>query len=297
MFSPDGADRRNLFCHTVSLYAANRAIALTRERGVLLDFGCGTGRMLRYFGAQGWSVIGTEITPEMIDEARRHGLPQGATVHLTDGVAIPLPDQSVDMVWVCGVLKYSLFEPGAICRGGTGRSSSGTQGGLAEDEKPFVPVYRDVAREMYRVLRPGGWVVNNEVYVDAPPEAFTRDFEDIGFVTREVHVLQRYYEPFAKFLQSPYAPRWLVAAVARLCTRPVVFASMTRDERCPACATICSFGPSQSPECRIESRLPAASSSRQSHDRRARGTAHPTPLEPARALGLTRFVGPAHDLP
>jgi SAM-dependent methyltransferase len=216
VFSPDGADRRNLFCHTQSLYAADRALALTPERGVLLDFGCGTGRMLRYFGAHGWSVVGTEITPEMIDEARRHGLPKGASVHQTDGVAIPLPDASVDMVWVCGVLKYTLFEPGAICRGGTGRSSSGKQGGLAEDEKPFAPVYRDVAREMYRVLRPGGWVVNNEVYVDAPPEAFTRDFEDIGFVTREVHVLQRYYEPFAKFLQSPYVPRWLVAALARL---------------------------------------------------------------------------------
>jgi SAM-dependent methyltransferase len=216
VFSPDGADRRNLFCHTLSLYAAERALALMREGGVLLDFGCGTGRMLRYFGARGWPVIGTEITPEMINEARRHGLPSGATIHLTDGVAIPLPDRSVDMVWVCGVLKYSLFEPGAICRGGTGRSSSGPQNRLSKTEPPFVPVYRDVAREMYRVLRPGGWVVNNEVYVDAPPEAFTRDFEEIGFITHEVRVLQRYYEPFAKLLQSRYAPRWLVAALARL---------------------------------------------------------------------------------
>lgn len=120
VFSPDGAEQRNRFLHTLSLYGANRALALTQERGVLLDFGCGTGRMLRFFAAHGWSVIGTEITPEMLDAARRFGLPEGAQLYLTDGVAIPLASESVDMIWVCGVLKYSLFEPGAVCRGGLG---------------------------------------------------------------------------------------------------------------------------------------------------------------------------------
>ena len=209
VFSPEGAERRNLFSHTVSLYAAYRALALTRMRGTLLDFGCGTGRMLRFFAAHGFSVIGTEITSEMLNEARRFGLPEGARVYLTDGVSIPLPNESVDMIWVCGVLKYSLFEPGAVCRGGTGQASSG-----ARDQ--FVPVYRDVAQEMYRVLKPGGLVVNNEVYVDAPPGDFTRDFEKVGFVTQAVRVLQRYYEPFGKFLQSPRVPRWCVIAAARL---------------------------------------------------------------------------------
>lgn len=82
-------------------------------------------------------------------------------------------------------------------------------------DKSFVAVYRDIAREMYRVLKPGGWVVNNEVYVDAPAEAFTRDFESVGFVTQDVRVLQRYYEPFAKLLQSRRTPRWCVIAAAR----------------------------------------------------------------------------------
>lgn len=220
VFSPDGTERRNLFLHTITLYAANRALALTRNRGVLLDFGCGTGRMLRFFAAHGWSVIGTEITAEMLDEARRFGLPRGAQIHLTDGVRIPLPDESVDMIWVCGVLKYSLFEPGAICRGGSGRSAGGlaadAQGKSVPGGKAFVPVYRDIAREMYRALKPGGWVVNNEVYVDAPVEAFTRDFEETGFVTQDVRVLQRYFEPLAKLLQSPRVPRWCVTGAARL---------------------------------------------------------------------------------
>ncbi len=215
VFSPDGTERRNLFLHTVSLYGANRALALTQERGVLLDFGCGTGRMLRFFAAHGWSVIGTEITPEMLDEARRLGLPDGAQVYLTNGVAIPLLNESVDMIWVCGVLKYSLIEPGAVSRGGSGRAPSEDGSGHNAKEPAFVPVYRDIAREMHRVLKPGGWVVNNEVYVDSPPAVFTQDFEDVGFATQDVRVLQRHFEPFSKFLQSPRVPRWCVSAAAR----------------------------------------------------------------------------------
>jgi len=218
VFSPDGSEQRNLFLHTITLYAARRALALTGSPGVLLDFGCGTGRMLRFFAERGWSVIGTEITAEMLDAARSFGLPGDARIHLTDGVTIPVPDESVDLIWVCGVLKYSLFEPGAVCRGGSARSAEDdpaeAQG--KSGEKAFVPVYRDIAREMYRALKPGGWVVNNEVYVDAPVEAFTFDFEEAGFVTWDVRVLQRYFEPLAKVLQSPRMPRWCVIGAARL---------------------------------------------------------------------------------
>lgn len=216
VFSPDGTERRNLFLHTVSLYGASRALALAPEPGVLLDFGCGTGRMLRYFAAHGWSVIGTEITAEMLEEARRYGLPGGAQVYCTDGVRIPLPDGSVDMIWVCGVLKYSLFAPGAVCRGGAAQAAADASQGTATAVDTFVPVYRDIAREMYRVLKRGGQVVSVEMSVDAAPEAFTRDFEDAGFATRDVRVLQRYFEPFSRLLQSPRMPRGCVTAAARL---------------------------------------------------------------------------------
>jgi SAM-dependent methyltransferase len=216
VFSPAGTERRNLFLHTVSLYAAQRVLRLRSTPGVLLDFGCGTGRMVRFFAARGWSVVGTEITREMIAEAQRFGLPPGTEVHLTDGVAIPLSDNSVDIVWVCGVLKYALFPPGALCRGGGPTSASGVSGDESSRGTSFVPVYRDVAQEIFRVLRPGGWVVNNEVYVDSPPEAFTADFEDVGFVTVDVRVLQRYFEPFAKQLQAPWMPRWGTRCAARL---------------------------------------------------------------------------------
>src|SRR5215831_8422405 len=102
VISPTSDDRLNLFMHSVEMYAAKRAIQLRSKPGRLLDFGCGNGRFLRYFGRRGYRVIGTEITAEMLEEARRIGLPHGAEVHITDGVHIPIPDGSVDLIWACG---------------------------------------------------------------------------------------------------------------------------------------------------------------------------------------------------
>jgi len=211
VLAPYGGERRNLFLHNIHLFAAQVVLQLRREPGVLLDFGCGTGRMLRFFSQHGWSVVGTEITAEMLEEARRFGLPPGTQLHLTDGVSIPVDDQSVDLIWVCGVLKYSLFEPGAFCRGASPGQTKSTV-----TDKPFEPVYRDIAKEMYRVLRPGGLVVNVEVYVDAQPEAFIGDFQAVGFLTKDVRILQRYGGWFERLVQSKRLPGWCVVHGARL---------------------------------------------------------------------------------
>lgn len=191
-----GSERANLLMHGSTLVGAKAALALHRKPGVLLDFGCGVGRMLRFFGARGWSVIGTEITAEMLAKAREIGVPPGCRLFLTDGVSIPLPDDSLDMIWVCGVLKYTLLEPSSKSRGGTEpdrvAERSGARVSDGPDGEAFVPVYEEVAREMHRVLRPGGFVVNIEMWVDADPDIFTADFERIGFATKRVGVLRRY---------------------------------------------------------------------------------------------------------
>src|SRR5262245_54697306 len=73
VLSPDGSERRNLFLHVLGLYAARIALEQRKPPGVLLDFGCGTGRMLRFFASHGWRVIGTEISKEMLEAATRYG--------------------------------------------------------------------------------------------------------------------------------------------------------------------------------------------------------------------------------
>jgi SAM-dependent methyltransferase len=154
----------------------------------VLDYGCGTGRFIRFFGARGCRVIGTDITPQMFDEPHRIGLPPGCSVQLGDGSSIQLPDASIDMVWVSGVLRYSLFEPGAPCRGG-GPEVRGDSAAKAITESN--PPYALLAAEMFRTLRPGGIVAILEMYVDSPPSVFIHDFERAGFQTESVRLLQR----------------------------------------------------------------------------------------------------------
>ncbi|MCM3902713.1 MAG: class I SAM-dependent methyltransferase [Pyrinomonadaceae bacterium] len=99
-----GSERVNLLMHSANLYGAKKALAFGskqgRKKGLVLDFGCGVARTVRFFGEKGWAVIGTEISSEMLYGARKFGLPKRSLLAVTDGVCIPLRDQSVDMVWV-----------------------------------------------------------------------------------------------------------------------------------------------------------------------------------------------------
>jgi ubiquinone/menaquinone biosynthesis C-methylase UbiE len=191
VISPTGPERSNQFVHSTQIVGARIAAALAPRTGVVLDFGCGTGRFLRYFGAKGYRMVGTEITLEMLRNARRFGVPSRSMLLRTDGISIPAQARSIDLIWCCTVLRYSL---------------------LVEN-----PVYADIAREMYRVLKPGGQVVNLEMYVDNPPETFVRDFEATGFTTRFVRVTHRWSGRLESVLQFPWVPNSMLPLAGRLC--------------------------------------------------------------------------------
>jgi ubiquinone/menaquinone biosynthesis C-methylase UbiE len=193
----------NIIMHGATLMGAHKVLSLTRKRGidhpVVLDFGCGTGRMIRFFGERGCSIIGLDVTIEMLEAAKKHGLPKNSALAHFDGLSIPLKDCSVDIVWICAVLKYTLFPPGSRCLGGI--VSSGSH---------FVPTCAKIAKEMYRVLRPGGIVANYEMYIDEPPDVFRPSFEQAGFVTEQVKLLRRtndramrFYKRFGSRLIPP----------------------------------------------------------------------------------------------
>ena len=191
VLSPNDYSLSNKFLHSIHLFGAQVALSLDPKPGVLLDFGCGTGRFIRFFAQHGYTVIGTEVTPEMLVEVQKFGLPDSARLYLTDGIHIPVPDQSIDMIWCCGVLRYSLFIPD--------------------------PVYQDIAREMYRILKPGAYVVNLEMYVNTPPDIFTHDFEHVGFITKDIRVLQRYGARLERLIQWHRLPSIVVRIGAKLC--------------------------------------------------------------------------------
>src|SRR5260370_20372633 len=129
VISPTGPERSNRFVHSAQLVGARIAATLTGRAGVVLDFGCGTGRFLRYFGSKGYRTVGTEITFGMLRNAERFGLPSHALMLRTDGIVIPAREDSIDLIWGRSVLRYSLLVAN--------------------------PHHADIAREMHRGLEHG----------------------------------------------------------------------------------------------------------------------------------------------
>ncbi len=70
VLSPFGADWQNRFLHGVNSAGSRIAARYFKRNDKIVDFGCGTGRFARYFAEKGYRVIGTEITPEMIEQAQ-----------------------------------------------------------------------------------------------------------------------------------------------------------------------------------------------------------------------------------
>lgn len=98
------------FGHDMPVYAAAIAEAGIRRAGVAVDAGCGTGRALPALrdavGPDG-TVIGLEVTPQMLAEARSKGWAASATLLvLGDARALPFAGASVDAVFAAGLVHH-----------------------------------------------------------------------------------------------------------------------------------------------------------------------------------------------
>ena len=89
----------------------------------LLDVGCGTGHYLRDLEARGFRVAGVDGSEEMLKVARR--INPGVDLRIADVEGLPFEDASFDWVLSIEVLRY-------------------------------LPDFRRTAKEMARVLAPGG---------------------------------------------------------------------------------------------------------------------------------------------
>lgn len=100
-------------------------------KGTCLEIGCGTGRLTRPMARDFEHVHAVDVSPGMLEHATEavSGLP--VTLHLSDGITLPLPDESVDAVFSTHVFQHLDTIEDALAN------------------------WREVAR----VLRPGGTVL------------------------------------------------------------------------------------------------------------------------------------------
>jgi ubiquinone/menaquinone biosynthesis C-methylase UbiE len=90
-------------------YAAAVAELGLREGDSVLDAGCGTGRALpplRAATGRRGTVLGADLTPEMISEAVRAGRRSCAHLLVADVCRLPLRDSCLDAVFAAGLISH-----------------------------------------------------------------------------------------------------------------------------------------------------------------------------------------------
>jgi SAM-dependent methyltransferase len=115
--------------------------AAVQPDDVVLDIGCGVGRLTRVLAGRAAHVHAIDVSAQMLDQAREHNAHlTNVTWHHGDGTTLhPVEDDSID-----AVVSHLVFQ-----------------------HIPDPEITLGYVREMGRVLRPGGWAV---VQVSNDPE-------------------------------------------------------------------------------------------------------------------------------
>jgi SAM-dependent methyltransferase len=128
-FGPRAAGWEDRFPDDAPAYARAVAELGPAPGAAVLDAACGTGRALPALRAAvgpAGRVLGVDLTPEMLTEARRLGRDRSAWLVEADVLALPLPAGSLDAVLAAGLLSHlpdpaaGLAELARVCRTGAG---------------------------------------------------------------------------------------------------------------------------------------------------------------------------------
>ncbi len=136
----------------------------------LLDVGCGTGHWSRFFATLGYTVVGVDISPEMIQEALGHG-PHGITFHLADACALPFQDGVFEIIAAMAALEFmenpqQALEEMARCVRHGGRLLIGTlnrasplnEKRIADGHEPYASGHLYTPDTVHELLAPFGTV-------------------------------------------------------------------------------------------------------------------------------------------
>lgn len=121
----------------------------------VLEVGCGTGQTACYLAENGCKVTALDIRPKMLEKAKQRAQKRGVNLRVIEGDvrALPLADEQFDVV-------------------------------LGESVTVFVTI-SDALKEYYRVLAPGGRLIDRELMAVKPIPA------ELGVKIRELYGAER----------------------------------------------------------------------------------------------------------
>jgi len=103
----DPADRRghkNYYIDLIQKMALEEVLEL-KGNEVVLDYGCGSGRISYWIAPRVKKAVGLEITPEMIDLAKGNRTAENVEFMVYDGIHFPVFPYYFDLILSVGVLQ------------------------------------------------------------------------------------------------------------------------------------------------------------------------------------------------
>jgi SAM-dependent methyltransferase len=180
-FATRAASWDTRFGDDLPAYAAAVAETGIAPGAAVLDAGCGTGRALPALRAavgETGTVVGLDLTPQMLAEARRQGRGEAAALLMADARRLPFADGSLDAVFAAGLVTHlpdlcaGLAELARVTRPGgrltifhpSGRAALAARHGRTL--RPDDPLHE---RRLASELASTGWTLSR---YDDPPERF-----------------------------------------------------------------------------------------------------------------------------
>ena len=101
----DTKGHKNYYIDLLHKIALEEVLDLRGDE-VVLDFGCGSGRIAYWIAPKVKRVVGLEVTPEMIDLAERHRTAENVEFMVYDGAGFPVIPEPFDVIFSLWVLQH-----------------------------------------------------------------------------------------------------------------------------------------------------------------------------------------------
>ena len=97
--------RKNLYIDTLQKIAIQKALS-EGKKGIIIDFGCGSGRFSDLLSQYCQFLVGLEITPQMVEITKNESKNSNVGFVLYDGLNLPLKENKADLLVSINVFQY-----------------------------------------------------------------------------------------------------------------------------------------------------------------------------------------------